>query len=80
MVGGTIKEIHRCDDVIRILVVDGKDSQWRTLEYNSKTRAIGVGEGIWWQSHKAYWSVGKNHDIKIGRCYPSRKPRRKEIS
>lgn len=77
--GGKIKEIHRHDKKIYVLIQNGLDEEWRSLEYNEKTHCLGVGETIWWQLHQGYWSCGKSHDIKIGKCYPACNPKRLKV-
>lgn len=71
MVGGKIKKIVKEKGFLYILVQDNLDFCWRQLEINSKTVCIDVGETIWWQSYKGYWSCGSSSEIPVGVCKPA---------
>lgn len=73
MVGGTVIEVIKMDDRIW---VNCKDTQWYGDEcalYLEKTECslgIEVGDALWWQGKKAYWtanSAGAKHDVAIPR-------------
>ena len=82
MTGGSVVRIEERGEHYLVQVQDRRpsDRQWRLLERNQKTRCIGIGDKIWWQSQKAYWTPqgmpvdGGHYDIPVGRCLPANEP------
>lgn len=75
MIGGIVESVDIKDDRVVIAVRDEayNDRQTRTLKLCPASRCIGVGDHIWWQMRRYYWTpqgssrlyMGKDRDIKI---------------
>ena len=77
MIGGKIVEIIRQPQNTYVRIVDNKDEQWRKITTNQKTKAMSVGDKLWWQCHKGYWSCSRAPgcwDIHIGPCFGTERP------
>lgn len=74
MVGGIVIEVAEVKDRPEVLYVDCRDTTYRKdtcavyVERNATSEQIQIGDSVWWQCGKVYWTPQRNIGLENAKC------------
>jgi hypothetical protein len=69
MIGGLVTSVSINLKAVLVTVTDKGESIVRGLPLNDKTRCIGIGDAIWWQGKRYFWTPQGSSRTKQGKDF-----------